>query len=478
MDKEKRNRYLLITVVVLMLLIVAFISIMLSLNSKNNESVVKIRFNQTYSSDYKLKPLGDNYYLGLYDDGIHAIVDSEGKEIYKTDIGIFNASWYKTLDNKYLIYTNNDNKLKLYIFDGNSFESIRSYDTTDTVKPVLYNDGNNEYIIALVSDNSIYHINDDKIIDLENEYLVCDYIKDNIYYTYNSNSLIVMKDSLMGAIDLDGNILIDFKYNNLINTYNDTLVALNKKNLYGVIDYNDNIVFKFNYEVIDSYKNYYLVVNYKNKMALFDTEFNNITGFEMNYNTLDLYNLRGSNNSIKFIDLKDNIIIINNNLEDMNKTEFDYHNMYIINNGKIIDNINEIGFNFENVYYSYDDNYNINIYNEYMILIGKFKIDNVNRIIDIKYVDDENIAVSYLDNDGQNIIKYFNKKFEEIDFNLGELVYSTNNYYVYLKKDDEGSYLTIKDNKKNEIIKKDGSNIIVNNNTIVIDSDIYNIKES
>ena len=57
-------------------------------------------------------------------------------------------------------------------------------------------------------------------------------------------------------------------------------------------------VIDFKYKVIDYYRDYYLIVNKDNKMALYDKEYKKLTSFSMNYDTLINYDLRSEYNSI------------------------------------------------------------------------------------------------------------------------------------------------------------------------------------
>lgn len=451
----------------------------MALEHKNSEVTTNVKLNQIYTSDYELVSLDGNYFFGMYENKIHAIIDKEGVEIYKTDEGINNASWYQLSDGNYLIYTNNNNRLKIYLFDGKEFNIIRSYETSADVKPIVYLDDNNSYIVSLVSnvDNNLYlySIYVDNVIVLNDTLLVGDNIKDNIYYTYSSDSLIVTKDGKVGSIDLNGNSIIDFKYDNLFNTTSDNYIAINNKGFYGVIDKEDNILLDFKYSVIASYNEYYLVVNNKNKMALYDKDFNNITGFNMNYNSIIEFDYKSLNNSINLYEFNDNIVVINNNKEDLNKTEFDYHNMYIINNGKIINNINQIGFGvIENLLYSYDNKYNINFYNEYLVNIGSVSLGEIGAINNIYYVSNDNICINYIDFDNNKNVKCYDKKFNEIPYQYDGLVNVYDNYNIYINDNT----LTIKDFNNKELLNISGNKIGVYNNIVIVDNDLYEIKES
>ena len=101
MDIEKRNRYILIIVIVLMLISVLVTGIFMALEHKNSEVTTNVKLNQIYTSDYELVSLDGNYFFGMYENKIHAIIDKEGVEIYKTDEGINNASWYQLSDGYY-----------------------------------------------------------------------------------------------------------------------------------------------------------------------------------------------------------------------------------------------------------------------------------------------------------------------------------------------------------------------------------------
>ena len=478
MDLEKRNRYILIITVIVMLFIVLANGIYLSLKNTKDESDVKVKINQIYSSEYDIVVLGDQYYLGLFDDKIHAIINSDGKEVYKTDEGISGAKWFKNKDDNYIIYTNNNDKLKIYLFDGIEFNLINSYDTEDSVKPVLYVNNEDKYIVSLVSsyDNNLvlYDLYDNNSIILEDTLLLTDYIKDNVYYTNNDDYLVTMKDNKVGCIDFNGNTIIDYQYDNLLSTDNDSFIGVNNKKLYGVIDTDNNVLIDFKYNAINYFDNYYVVVNNKNKMALFDGEYKNVTGFTMDYNSLLEFSLKEANNSFKMYVLDNSIVLLNNYGEDFYKTEYDKHNLYVISDGKVINTINQIGFGITNLIYSYDKEYNVVIYNDYMIPIGNFKIDDVSKINSIKYINDKDIVVDCVSLNGVAKKIYYNSKYDVISFKYGDLVFTSSDYYVYLNNDE----ITVTDKNDNVISSKKCDNVIVNGDELIIDNEIYLIKES
>lgn len=483
MDIEKRNRIIVVLIVCLLLLAVSIFAIYSVVHSKEDvDKSIKVKINQIYLSDYDLEPLGNEYFIGTYEENmISVIIDNNGKEVYKGLGDIYYDGVYPMKDGRYLIYSNKDNKLTTYIFDGVNIKLFYEIEDVYYVKPIIYKNVDKEYIIGFASmvedDLYLYNLNSSGIIVVNDAILVADYNDNGVYYTYNEEYFVVKNnDSLMGVIDTNGIVVIDYKYKDIINTYYDSFVALNKKGKYGIIDKNNKTLVKFKYKVIDSFKDYYILVNSSNKMALYDLNYKKVSDFEMNYDSLKEYDLRSEYNSINLYKVDGKVVVINNYLEDRNGIEYDKHNLYVIDNGKITDKISQVGFGNNDVLYTYDSDYNISIYDMYFKLMFKFKLDDVKKINSISYISSNVIRVSYITTDNKDIIVYYDINGNEVDFGLGELVIKNVDYYGYLKQEGDKQKVTLYDIEGNYLDDIIGDSIKINGEFLIVDNSIYKIE--
>ena len=281
--ENQKNKILLISTIIVLLLSVGAIFIYLGLDSKNKEKKLKIE--QLYISDYDLYFLGDNYFYGTYNNKIGVIIDNKGKEIYKNNNGITYDNIYELQNGNFLIYNNIDNELHTYIFDGTKIDSYYNIKEVSNIIPILYTKDDKQYLISFAEqkDNNLYLYNLDNkgIIVLQDTILTN--IKDG-YKTNNPNSIIIKKNNKYGVVDLEGNILIEEKYPYLESDSNGNYIAKNEKNNYGIINKNNETILKFNYKLITESNSYYLVVNTNNKLSLYDKNITDLLNFKMNYN--------------------------------------------------------------------------------------------------------------------------------------------------------------------------------------------------
>ena len=485
MENEK-NKYTIIVVIVALLVIaltVILVFFAIKSNRNNNEASISLKINQVYSSDYTLNAIGDEYFIGTYEEKkLSVIIDKNGHEIYKPVNDISYDNFYKMKDDRYLIYSNRNGRLITYVFDGKNLQEFFVIEDVSYVNPIIYKGVSNEYIIGFASlveeDLYLYNLNNGGIIVVNKTSLVGDSNNVGTYYTNNENYLVVRNtDGLMGVIDLEGKNIIECKYKNIINTYNDSFIALNNKDKYGILDKNNEVLLKFKYKVIDFYDDYYyLVVNSSNKMAVYDSKYNNLTGFDLSYDPLILYDLRSENNSINLYRVDGKILVLNNYLEDKNGTEYEKHDLYIIKDGKIVKSIKQVGFSNENVIYTYDKKYNVSIYDNQFELLFEFKIDDVKKINSIIYVSNEIIKVDYLNVEEKDITVYYNLKGERVDFTLGKKVIDNSEYFGYLKKTDDLLKLTIYSNKNELLDEVSGKDIKICGDYLIIDNSIYKIE--
>ena len=483
MENEKRNRYIIVSIIVVLLIIVIGFAIYAILNSnKKNSSLIDVKINQIYSSDYNLESFSDSYFVGYYEeDYIKVVIDGNGQEVYKSTDQIPFENIYQMKDGKYIIYNNYDNKFVTYIFDGVEIKKFYEINDVSYVKPIIYKGIDSEYIIGFTSmiddDLYLYNLNNSGVLVLNDVSLVADLNVNGIYYTYNENYLVVKNaDNYMGVIDVNGETILDYKYKDIVNTYDESFIVLNKKDKYGVLDKNSNELIDFKYKVIDYYRDYYLIVNTDNKMALYSNDYQKLTSYSMNYDSLINYELRSEFNSINLYKVDGKVVVVNNYLEAKNGIEYDKHDLYVIDNGEITNKIKQVGFDNSDVLYTYDEEYNISIYDMYFQLLFDVKLDNIKKVNSVSYISNDVIKIQYVDLNNEDKKVYYNLEGKEVDFNLGNLVIKTVDYYGYLKKEGSKQKLTIYDMDNNYLDDIIGDSIVINGDYLIVDNSIYKIE--
>ena len=481
MEKEKINQmFVIIVIMVLLIFVVVFIVSTLLSSKEGNVDKLQVKFNQIYSSDYELRAIDDKYFIGSYEKNIiNVIIDNNGQEIYKGNENIYYENIYKTKNDEYIIYNNIDNKLNVYLFDGEKMETLYNLDNVSYIKPVIYKGIDQEYIVCFVSvvndDLYIYSLDNIGMKIIDDVSLMGDQINDNFYYIYNDEYLVVKnKEEKMGVIDLFGEVVIDYKYDNILNTYNNSFIVLDDSK-YGIIDEHGEKLLKSSYKAIYDFGNYYIVVNTKNKMALYNEEYDNLTGFKMDYDSLIPFDLRGSVRSVMLYKVNGKIVVVNNYLEDVNKTEYDKHDFYIINGEDIQKEIEQIGFGCENVVYTYDDDYKIKIYDNYFETILEYKLNNVSKVEDILLVGNNLYQVIYYDNENKLTKVYIDNDGQERDYDLGTILFDKTLYTGFIKEEDNLLSLTMYDKNLEILDTLEGKYIDNVGDYVVVDNSIYKI---
>lgn len=481
MEKEKINQmFVIIVIMVLLIFVVVFIVSTLLSSKEDNVDKLQVKFNQIYSSDYELRAIDDKYFIGSYEKNIiNVIIDKNGQEIYKGNKNIYYENIYKTKNDEYIIYNNIDNKLNVYLFDGEKMETLYNLDNVSYIKPVIYKGIDQEYIVCFVSvvndDLYIYSLDNIGMKIIDDVSLMGDQINDNFYYIYNDEYLVVKnKEEKMGVIDLFGEVVIDYKYDNILNTYNNSFIVLDDSK-YGIIDEHGEKLLKSSYKAIYDFGNYYIVVNTKNKMALYNEEYDNLTGFKMDYDSLIPFDLRGSVRSVMLYKVNGKIVVVNNYLEDVNKTEYDKHDFYIINGEDIQKEIEQIGFGCENVVYTYDDDYKIKIYDNYFETILEYKLNNVSKVEDISLVGNNLYQVIYYDNENKLTKVYIDNDGQERDYDLGTILFDKTLYTGFIKEEDNLLSLTMYDKNLEILDTLEGKYIDNVGDYVVVDNSIYKI---
>ena len=407
-----------------------------------------------------------------------SLFNSNGKIVYEFNNPLKFNNVYNTKDNNYVITYNEENLLELYLFDGKYVNPLYTHDEAPYVKPIIYKNNDVSYLIGFTfnHDNNlyIYNVETKKLITLEDKVLMADSFKDNTYYTNNNNYLVFKdKNNYQGIIDLNGNVVIEPIYNNINTLSNSNFIVKNQKNQYGIIDRYNNILINCDYKVISQFDEYYLIVNNKDKMALYNNDYKQITDFAMNYNQTILYDYRGDQTSIYLYKVDDNIIVINNYLELDNKIEYSYHNMYLIKNNEIKNTIEQISFNNKNIIYTYDKNNKLIIYDKHFKTLKEITLENINKINSFSYINNNLIELQY-ESEGLKKI-YYDQNYNPINTNMSDIILKNSKYYITLEKKDNLNLLTIFDSDNNPLDNIFGNNIKINGEYLIIDNNLYEI---
>lgn len=482
-NTNKKQFIILIILGLLLIAVISFTAYSVKNYRKEKESISQIKINQIYSSDYKLATLDDSYFIGSYKDKeIDVIIDKTGKEIFKTTNSIPYDNIIKTKDGKSLIYKIVNTTLYTYLFDKDKITEYKIINNIEYPRPLIYKGLEYDYIVGFYSnkdkDLNIYPIDTLEPITIKNSSLMPIIQKETMSYISNEKYLIVKnEESKMGVIDFTGKEIISSIYANITSTDNDTFVAKNDKDKYGLLNNKNEVILKFTNKVIKNYQNHYLIVNNNNKMAIYDKDLNNLTGYIMDYDPLLEYDLRETS-SIYVSKLNGNVIIANNYQEDQNGTEYTKHNLYILKNNKIWKTIQEKGFFHDTYLYTYDKNYKVTVYDENYNEITTISLDSPSKIENISSPKEDLIKITYLNTSKEQKTKYYNKKGEETEnpyLNYGEYIKNPL-YNMYLKNNEENKTLTIFSldyNTQNEI---SGTHILTNKDYIIVDNAIYKIE--
>ena len=471
MNEVKRNQVIIIGVVILLIVCVIVSAIIYNVVNNDKDNGFKVKFDQVYNSEYDLHPLDNNIFFGTYDNKLNVFIDKDGKEIYKTDTLIDYDNYFKTIEGNYLFYSNKDNKLVVYVFDGKEFKLQHNFENVKYVKPIISGDA----VVALTSfvDDKLYlySLKNEGINVLYEENLVADKFVDNIYYSNSSEYFVVSnKNGKYGAVNISGEYIIKCEYDDLISLRNGQFIVKNSNGKYGIIDNAGNQLVKSLYDGIIPYNDYYIFIK-GNKMALFDKEYNNITKFKMNYNDLLEFNYR-KDLSIKLEVIGDKIVILNNYLDDYYDRDYKNHNMYIIEDGKIVDDIKQVGFYNDKVIYSYNSKYEFSIYNEDMKEINKFKLENyedIEKINSVEYYNDDTLLIGYTTTK-KDYKKLYNYDGKIVDSSK-EVILSNSMYYVVKGKNKVVVY-----NYDNEKLAESIGNVnYIDSNFIILDKVLYKI---
>jgi len=478
MEETKRDQVILILVIVILFLIIIGIILITVFKDSNliNLSTSDKVMQQIYSLDYDLEVLDDNYFLGLYDNKVSVVIDTDGKEVAHTDKDIVYENVDLISEDEYLFYFKENDNLKMYIFNGSSIEKYDVLEDENYYKPIYgYLEDGKEYLKGfLLASGNIYNITKKEILELTDYTFIGDYYEDETYYLRTDYLTVKNKDGLVGTIDDEGREIIPCKYGDLVMNDNDDAIVLDSKGNYGVIDSNLEEKIEISYQGIMNFGSYYVVINKKNKMAIYKEDGTKLTDYVFNYDSLIKFNLR-SNNSLYLEEKNNYLYLVNNYLENKYKIEYDKHNLYIIDKSGEYKTLTEYGYGFGNNLYTYDENYNIIFYDKLGEIEFQISLENAKDLFNVDEVAIDVYKIEYMDSLENKETLYVNDKGEIVEFNLGEKVLELGDLYGYITEDDTYKKLTIYDSMGNVAKEISGEKIIVNGNYVIVDKSIYKI---
>jgi hypothetical protein len=147
---------------------------------------------------------------------------------------------------------------------------------------------------------------------------------------------------------------------------------------------------------------------------------------------------------------------------------------YIFSNNELQKNINTNEFIVDKVIADINGE-KLVIYDENLNSKYELLIPNYQSIQEIKYVKDDILYVSYINKSGEQEALYFDSDRNTTTYRYTNLVSKKDTYSAYLEEDEDKETAYFVDNDDNDIGNVSGSNVIINNNQIIVDNSIYNI---
>ena len=191
------------------------------------------------------------------------------------------------ISSKYLINAFKDNSVELYLYNNGKVELVNNYSNVD----VMFFSNNNIYMTDYEGKYSIYNIETNTLKTLNNTYVA-------IEPYYNDIALAVNENGLVGYIDKDENVIIDYQYSyDKSSSFKDNIAIVGKDGNVGIINNANKEVLPFKYadiNIIDD--NRFIVLDKSNKMYIVDSKDNKVS---------DVYNY------INITDFKDIFLVSN-----------------------------------------------------------------------------------------------------------------------------------------------------------------------
>lgn len=460
---ENKNKILLVIVVIVLLIVVLCLGVFTYKDKNEEKDKVKVNLSQLYVSDYEILRF-DKYFIEILDHKIYGIVNDKGEEIYLNETGISYNDIYKTKDDKILFYNIINNNLNVYLFNGNKIEKKYTVEKIDYIKPLILQ-GNEDIIVGFVQVKDdgfdIFNLENNIPVNVDNLKLIGDYYKNDIYYT-NTNSLVVADASnKFGVINFQGEEIIDCKYNNIISTINGNYVVQDEKDNYGIISVDSELV-KPKYEMIIPFKNNYLMVR-QGKMALFDNNYDNVTGFVFDYHEKE-YDLHNSS-TMKINTLGNYKMLIDEASKKIS----------VLKNNKILLNLDQEYVYVKNKIYIYNEKM-ISIYDSEFNKETEIKLnEDIKDVVSMDSVYDNIIKINYVNSHSKNKEVYYDVDGNKVDMKRRKFILQKNEYLLFLTKEDSEKVLEVISNEKEVLHTIKANKIKVYDEYVIADKTIYKI---
>ena len=241
--------------------------------NKNNEKI----FDQEFEMITSIEGL-DSIFI-VSNEGKQALINNKGEILteYKYDsiYGLTDSS-----SNNYVFCAMYDDNTDVYLYNSENL-SFTKLDSFNNYTPTIFNN-NNIYFVSPTGFYSIYNINTNNIINLNNTYTAIGPFVNSLAFDINSNNEV-------GYINEKEETIIDFQYD-----YNNTesfttfgLAVVGKDSLVGVINTNNEQILEFNYLNISIINNNrFLVLDQDNNKYIIDANGNRVTAYD--YDNIEL----------------------------------------------------------------------------------------------------------------------------------------------------------------------------------------------
>lgn len=460
---ENKNKILLVIVIITLLIVVLYFGVAAYKDKKVEPNQIKVNLSQIYVSDYEIMKF-DKYFIETMDYKIYGILNAKGEEIYLNETGIVYDKIYKTREGQMVIYNIIEDKLNFYVFEGTKFEKQYTVEKGQNIKPLIIQE-NEDYLVGFIQENesgfALFNLENNIPVKVDNLKIVGDYYQNETYYINNLSLVVMDTESMYGVINLEGVQIIPCKYNNIISTVNGNYVVQAKNTKYGIISSEEELV-KTKYEMIIPFKNNYLVVK-QGKMALFDNNYANVTGFTLTYQEKD-YDLRTS--KVYSIKTLGNYKVI------INKTT---KKMIVLKNNKVF-------LDLPQEYTLVDDK--IYVYNEQTISIYDSEFnkekdiqlkEEIKNIKKIERVYDNLLKIKYENKAGKNEEVYYDFEGQKVDMKGRQFILQDSDYLLFVTKEDSENILEVISNKKEVLHTIKATKIKAYKDYIIADKSIYKI---
>jgi len=457
MDKDNKTKMIIIITTIILLISVIVIGIILYISNKKKDKEFDVTFKQLYVTEYNLIHLVDNYFYENGQDEKYIIDVTKQKEVLVNNFNY--EKIYNTNNGNYILYNNDNNSFTCYLFDGEKIEELYHIDNKSLL-PLLITKEEKTYIFGF------YAITDDglQLYNLySNDFKVIPNIT-SIIVTDEEYFIVENKDHRYGVIKNDGTTIINPLYLNVEITDDRKFILKNNKNLYGILDDKQNPVMTFKYSYITKEEDYYLIAQ-NDKLSLYDNDLNTIIDSKMNYNVAN------PTDNLELIKFNNNIYIINNKDEGLKEYKYNYHTMYIVNNKKIKEEINEndVFYDGKNIYYI--DKNKLNIINQKNEK-KQLKVDN--RVINAVQKANGLYELTYIKDKENTFKRYYNEQLEELTFE-NEIIYIKEKALGYIENDKNNEAFKIVDESNNLIKDIKGKQIYLYSDYLIVDNAIYKI---